>query len=93
MTHLLFEKIERFFERIKKINVIKFFLLTWIVHFSWTVVVGMTLTEMEMQFKIIRYSTMFKVIILSVLWFAGIYLIWAFRNSDSEFEEINVNEE
>ena len=43
MTYLLFEKIERFFERIKKINVIKFFLLTWIIHFSWTVVVGGTL--------------------------------------------------
>ena len=43
MIYLLFEKIERFFERIKKISVIKFFLLTWIVHFSWTVVVGMTL--------------------------------------------------
>lgn len=53
----------------------------------------MTLTEMEMQFKIIRYSTMFKVIILSVLWFAGLYLIWAYRNSNTEFEEININEE
>lgn len=53
----------------------------------------MTLTEMEMQFKIIRYSTMFKVIILSVLWFAGLYLIWAYRNSNTEFEEINVNDE
>ena len=34
----------------------------------------------------------FTVIILSILWFAGLYLIWAFSNSDSEFEEINVNE-
>ena len=32
-------------------------------------------------------------IILSILWFAGLYLIWAIRNSNSEFEEINVNEE
>lgn len=36
---------------------------------------------------------MFKDIIHSALWFAGLYLIWAFRNSDSEFEEININEE
>ena len=35
---------------------------------------------------------MFKIIILSALWFGGIYLIWAYRNSDSEFEEINVND-
>lgn len=35
----------------------------------------------------------FTVIILSILWFAGLYLIWAFSNSDSEFEEINVHEE
>ncbi len=35
---------------------------------------------------------MFKVTILSVLWFAGIYFIWAYSNSDSEFEEINVND-
>ena len=32
-------------------------------------------------------------IILSVFWFVGLYLIWALRNSNSEFEEINVNEE
>ena len=31
---------------------------------------------------------MVNYIILSVFWFAGIYLIWAFRNSDSDFEEI-----
>ena len=43
MTYLLFEKIERFFERIKKTNVIKFFLVTWIIHFLWTIVVGGTL--------------------------------------------------
>lgn len=51
MTHLLFEKIERFFERIKKINVIKFFLLTWIIHFSWTVVVGGTLALCGAKFS------------------------------------------
>lgn len=33
----------------------------------------------------------FTVIILSILWLAGLYLIWAFSNSDSEFEEIDVN--
>ena len=46
MTNIMnrfFEKAERFFERIKRMNVVKFFLLTWVVHFSWTVVVGMTL--------------------------------------------------
>lgn len=36
---------------------------------------------------------MFKAIILSVLWFGGIYLIWAFSNANSEFEEFNVNED
>lgn len=35
----------------------------------------------------------FTVIILSILWFAGLYLIWAFSNSDSEFEEIIIYEE
>ncbi len=32
-------------------------------------------------------------IILSILWFAGLYLIWAFRESNSEFEEIIIYEE
>lgn len=36
---------------------------------------------------------MTKTIILSILWFAGLYLTWALCNSDSEFEEINVNDE
>ena len=36
---------------------------------------------------------MFKIIILSALWFGGLYLIWAYRNSNTEFEEKNVNEE
>lgn len=51
MTYLLFEKIERFFERIKKTNVIKFFLVTWIIHFSWTVVVGGTLALCGAKFS------------------------------------------
>ena len=36
---------------------------------------------------------MTKTIILSVLWFAGLYLIWAFCNSNSEFEGISVNKD
>jgi len=35
----------------------------------------------------------FTVIIVSVLWFAGLYLIWAFRESNKEFEEIIIYEE
>ena len=33
MNHF-FEKTERFFDRIKRMNVVKFFLLTWVIHFS-----------------------------------------------------------
>lgn len=29
-------------------------------------------------------------IILTLFWFAGIYIIWAFRNSNSDFEEIEL---
>ena len=35
---------------------------------------------------------MTKTIILSILWFVGLYLTWALCNSNSEFEEINVND-
>ncbi len=35
---------------------------------------------------------MTKTIILSILWFVGLYLTWAICNSNSEFEEINVND-
>ena len=31
---------------------------------------------------------MIKYVIIVLLCFAGLYLIWAFRNSDSGFEEI-----
>lgn len=47
----IFEKIDRFFDRIKKMNVVKLFLLTWVIHFSWTLVVGMTLILCGAQFS------------------------------------------
>lgn len=40
---IIFDKIDRFFDRIKRMNVVKFFLLTWVIHFSWTLVAGITL--------------------------------------------------
>lgn len=43
IMNCFFERVERFFDRIKRMNVVKFFLLTWVIHFSWTLVVGMTL--------------------------------------------------
>lgn len=46
-----FVKIERFFVRIKRMNVIKFFLLTWVIHFSWTLVVGITLALCGAKFS------------------------------------------
>jgi len=38
-----FDKAERFFERIKRMNVVKLFLLTGVIHFLWTFIVGGTL--------------------------------------------------
>lgn len=38
-----FYKIGRFFDMIKRMNIVKLFLLTWGIHFAWTVVVGMIL--------------------------------------------------
>lgn len=46
-----FERAERFFERIKRMNVVKFFLLTWVIHFSWTLVVGITLALCGAKFS------------------------------------------
>ena len=39
----LFEEIERFFERIKRMNVIKVFLIAWGVNFIWTVLIAIPL--------------------------------------------------
>lgn len=39
----LFEIIERFFERIKRMNVIKFFLIAWVFNFVWIVFIGIIL--------------------------------------------------
>ena len=36
----IFEKINRFFDKIKRMNVVKLFLLTWVIHLAWTFVVG-----------------------------------------------------
>ena len=47
----LFEKIEIFFERIKRMNVFKFFLITWVIHFIWTVVIGMILVFSGAKFS------------------------------------------
>lgn len=38
-----FEKVDRFFEKIKRMHVVKVFLLAWVFHFTWILVVGMTL--------------------------------------------------
>ena len=46
-----FERAERFFERIKRMNVVKFFLLAWVIHFSWTLVVGITLALCGAKFS------------------------------------------
>ena len=46
-----FERAESFFERIKRMNVVKLFLLTWVIHFSWTVVVGIVLTLCGAKFS------------------------------------------
>lgn len=48
---LLFIKVERFFERIKKMNVVRFFLLTWLIHISWTIVVGLILFLSGIEFS------------------------------------------
>ena len=50
MVHF-FDKAERFFERIKRMNVVKMFLLTWAIHFSWTVVIGFTLVLTGAEFS------------------------------------------
>lgn len=49
--NLFFEKIERFFERIKQMNVIKVFLITWGINFAWTVFVGMILFFSGVEFS------------------------------------------
>jgi len=38
-----FSKIDKFFDKIKRMNVVKLFLLTWVIHFAWSVVVGLIL--------------------------------------------------
>lgn len=40
---LFFEKIERFFERIKKMNVVKVLLIAWVFNFVWTIFIGIIL--------------------------------------------------
>ena len=48
---IIFDKIDRFFDRIKRMNVVKFFLLTWVIHFSWTLVAGITLALSGAKFS------------------------------------------
>ena len=43
MLTLFFGKIDRFFDKIKRMNVVKLFLLTWVIHLAWFVVVGFIL--------------------------------------------------
>ena len=38
-------------------------------------------------------KTVLYILVLALVWFAGIYLIWAFKNSNSEFEEIEIDKE
>ena len=40
---IFFDKIDRFFDKIKQMNVVKLFLLTWVIHFAWSLVVGFIL--------------------------------------------------
>lgn len=40
---IIFNKIDKFFDKIKRMNVVKLFLLTWIIHLTWFVVVGFIL--------------------------------------------------
>lgn len=40
---IIFNKIDKFFDKIKRMNVVKLFLLTWVIHLTWFVVVGFIL--------------------------------------------------
>ena len=40
---LFFSAIDRFFERIKKMNVVKFLLIAWVFNFVWTIFIGIIL--------------------------------------------------
>ena len=51
IMEIIFDKIDRFFDRIKRMNVVKFFLLTWVIHFSWSLVAGITLALSGAKFS------------------------------------------
>lgn len=51
MIEKVFSAIDRFFERIKQMHVVKVFLLAWVINFVWSLVVGGTLILLGVKFS------------------------------------------